>query len=895
VTGQNVDVNAVRATALSLGGHISNVMKVFDIVKGGQVPTINVEIQGKDWADLLDFKRWRIEGEMKDGIIFIPKLNLDFTDVNAYATIENGILTAENIRANYGPTQGEKGTLKFDIGGGSNLFQLDIDLSAHLAQLPAVLNRVIDDVAFKAELARIEHITGAATGKLILGDNLDDISVQIDVSEFDLKARYNRLPHPLAVKGGCFQLKGNEIRVGDLRAQMQNTYFPQISGRVNWGDTAEFEVKTGAGTIALSEIYPWLKDHADLAESLKTIETVNGLIAVSALDLKGPFSLPSAWRFTISGDIKNLVVQTNRLPKTLVLPQGHFKFVPESLILSQSRAQLFDLQTDFSAQITDYIKGVNILSFNGSSKIGPDFVRWFTHEIKLPAEYQLQPPIDFNSLDVDWNRSGDIAVAGIMTTSNGTIITADMRFTPDEIDIRKLNIQDNASDAEFVLNHKSKAKVTNLSFKGNLAKATLDQFWKKNQFLEGTVKGNLQVQIDRKQPLNSLINGNIEAQQVFLPLKEVGPMRIDHAVLSAFENKLKVDDADLDWLGNRFKLNGHLAFKPDSVFFEINATAEDINVAKFEMLFKEKEQKPKTAANKTLRRLQGVINIDAQRLKYGFYTWTPYRATLVLEKDSMTMQINEASLCGITTLGTVKILPHGIWLEIIPSSQPEEIKYAVGCLLGKPATERMEGQFQVAGAVSSKGKTADELLRNLKGDLEITIQDGRIYNVGTVGAFTNIFAFLNVNRLVKGDVPDLNSDDFRYKSLSSKFYIQDGKFILTEGYVNAESLNIVATEGEFNLLNQTLDLTLLVSPLTTVDTMVKYTPIIGQILRGTLIAIPVKVEGDVSNPEVSALSPSAFGSRAMDIIKRMLKMPVKIIEPILPESTNPKKIDRQEP
>ncbi|MBW1724073.1 MAG: DUF748 domain-containing protein, partial [Deltaproteobacteria bacterium] len=556
-TGQDINANTVRATALSLGGHISDVREVFGIVKGGRLPTITVDVQGKDWADLSEFERWRIDGKIADGAIFIPVVNLDLTEVHGHAIIENGILTAENVRANYRKTHGRQGSLKIGLVGDVKPFHLDIDVNADLAELPSILNRVIDNKQFKSELSRIEHLTGMGTGKLILGENLDDISVQIDVSEFNLRARYNRLPHPLAIKGGRFQFKGDEIRVGDLSAQMQNTHFSKMSGRVSLGHTAKVDIQTGAGTIALSEIYPWLKGHADLAEFLKTIEAVNGSIAVSALDLKGPFSSLSAWRFNISGDIQNLAVKTTHLPKTLVLPQGHFKLVPESFILTKGRAQILDLKTDFSVQVIGYMEGVNKLNYSGNGKMGPDFVQWLTHEIKIPAQYHLKPPINFKSLDVKLNRSGEIAVAGSMTTSNGPTVTADIRFTPDEIDIRQLTIHDNASNAEFTLNHKPKAKVTDLSFKGNLAKVTLDQFWKTNRFLEGTVKGNLKAKIDSNHPLNSVVNGNLEAHQVFLPLETAGSLRVHHTVLSASEKKLTIHEADIDWLDNRFELDGH--------------------------------------------------------------------------------------------------------------------------------------------------------------------------------------------------------------------------------------------------------------------------------------------------------------------------------------------------
>jgi hypothetical protein len=45
----------------------------------------------------------------------------------------------------------------------------------------------------------------------------------------------------------------------------------------------------------------------------------------------------------------------------------------------------------------------------------------------------------------------------------------------------------------------------------------------------------------------------------------------------------------------------------------------------------------------------------------------------------------------------------------------------------------------------------------------------------------------------------------------------------------------------------------------------------------------VKVTGTVSNPEVTFFSPSAIGSELLGIIKRTFNMPVKLIEPLLPE------------
>ena len=894
-TGENVNVGSVRSAALSLGGNIPDVRNAFDFVKGGQITTIKLDVQGKDWSDFSDIKRWHIEGEMADGAIFIPQVNLDLTDVHGHGIIKNGILTVKSIRANYGKSHARQGSMKIGITGDVNPLHLDIDVNADLSELPSILNRVLDNKKLKPELSRIEHLSGMGNGKLILGGNLDNISIQIHATEYSFNVRYNRLPYALKVKGGRFRFKDDEIRVGDLRVQMGNTYFSKISGGINWRKAAKLNVRTGAGTIVLPEIYPWLKKQLNLADSLKTIEASKGSISVSTLNLKGLLSSPATWRYDVSGNIKNLALQSARLSKPLVLSKGHFKLAPESFILTKGRAQILDLKTDFSIQIAGYMEGVKKLNYSGNGNIGSDFNRWLNHEIKIPDPYHIKLPITFKNLEIEWNRPGKLAVSGRITTSNGQMVTADMRLTPDEINIRKLTLHDHASDVEFSLKHMSKERISDLIFKGHLAKVSLDRLLMKNQFLEGAIKGYFNAQIDSKHPLNSVVNGNLEARQVLLPFKRVGQLRIDQAALSASEKKVTIHEAKIEWLANRFNLDGSVTFKPGNIFLQMNTKAKEIDLAKLETLFKDSGKNKNKNKTLSLSIIQGKVHIDTERLKYGFYTWTPYRATLKLEKNNLIMRINEANLCGIETLGTVNFSQRGLWIEIIPRSQRQDIQHVSGCITGKSTSEILEGQFQTTGAVETEGKTAGELLRNLKGHIEVTIKDGRIYNMGRVGTFTNILSFLKVNSLIEGDVPDLKNNDFRYKLISTKYHIQDGKFILDEGYLNSRSLHIVATEGELNLIDHTMDFNILVSPFTTVDTIISKIPLIGHIFQGTLIAIPLKVKGDVSNPEVKALSPSAIGSRAMNILERTLKAPVRIINFVVPGTSSPQRTDHQNP
>jgi hypothetical protein len=54
-------------------------------------------------------------------------------------------------------------------------------------------------------------------------------------------------------------------------------------------------------------------------------------------------------------------------------------------------------------------------------------------------------------------------------------------------------------------------------------------------------------------------------------------------------------------------------------------------------------------------------------------------------------------------------------------------------------------------------------------------------------------------------------------------------------------------------------------------------------MGGTLISIPVRVSGDLANPDIVFLSPTAVGTRILNIMENIIKLPVDIISPVLPK------------
>jgi hypothetical protein len=144
-----------------------------------------------------------------------------------------------------------------------------------------------------------------------------------------------------------------------------------------------------------------------------------------------------------------------------------------------------------------------------------------------------------------------------------------------------------------------------------------------------------------------------------------------------------------------------------------------------------------------------------------------------------------------------------------------------------------------------------------------------------------ILGLLNLTEIFMGKVPDLVGEGFAYDSMKASGNLHNGKLTMKEGIMDCPSMKIV-WQGDIDLTEKKMDLTVLVAPLKTADRIIEKIPWFGWILGGTLISIPIKVTGDINDPTVTPLSPSAVGSEILGIMKRILQLPVKVI-PFTPE------------
>jgi hypothetical protein len=206
---------------------------------------------------------------------------------------------------------------------------------------------------------------------------------------------------------------------------------------------------------------------------------------------------------------------------------------------------------------------------------------------------------------------------------------------------------------------------------------------------------------------------------------------------------------------------------------------------------------------------------------------------------------------------------------------------AVSCVTGQK--QLATGTFNLNGQLLSTSKP-DEFLQSLSGEVVLSAEKGRINRFGLLA---KILSILNVTEIYRGEIPDLTGKGFAYHGLKISANLEGSKLIMQECAIDGVSMGI-ACEGHIDLSGKKVNLIILVAPFKTVDRIVKVLPLLKHVLGGKLISIPFRAKGDLADPEVIPLPPTAIGAGVLGILERTLKLPITIMQPVLSFGKNKK-------
>ncbi len=245
--------------------------------------------------------------------------------------------------------------------------------------------------------------------------------------------------------------------------------------------------------------------------------------------------------------------------------------------------------------------------------------------------------------------------------------------------------------------------------------------------------------------------------------------------------------------------------------------------------------------------------------------------------------INEAVVCSLAFQGELNVGRQTLEINLVPNAVNQALAPAISCITEQ--AHLATGTFNLNGQLQSNSKP-DEFLQSLSGEVVFSAEKGRINRFGLLA---KIFSILNVTEIYRGEIPDLTGEGFAYHGLRISGKFEGGKLILQECAIDGVSMGI-ACEGDIDLSGKNMNLIVLVAPFKTVDRIVKILPLLKHVLGGKLISIPFRAKGDIRDPEVIPLPPTAIGSGVLGILERTLKLPITIMQPLLSNEKNKKNV-----
>jgi len=383
--------------------------------------------------------------------------------------------------------------------------------------------------------------------------------------------------------------------------------------------------------------------------------------------------------------------------------------------------------------------------------------------------------------------------------------------------------------------------------------------------------------------MNATLKGHVRASNLSFPGPSTSPLIVNDLSLKTVKDHLQVESATIFWADNQVELTGNvdLSTREPDLNMELHSEAIDLDqLSQAVDEYRKKDLDPNEDKDWT-NPIRGVLKLKTEHLTYKGFTWNPFQADITFNHRSADVAIKNANLCTVSTPGSLKISPGEIRVHVKPSVREQKLKSLISCLLDKAA--KVDGNFNLDGKLTAHGQH-EQLIQSIEGHIELDAAEGRIYAGRFYSILIDISNLLQFTEMIKGNMSDLSAEGFGYHSIQIKGDVQKSILNLTEMVIDGMSMGIVC-HGYVDYFNKKMDITALVAPLKTVDFFVNYLPGVNYILGGSLISIPVRISGDLNNPQVTPVSPTAVGSGLLGIMKRTLRLPVKIIEPVFLNQT----------
>jgi hypothetical protein len=689
-----------------------------------------------------------------------------------------------------------------------------------------------------------------------------------------------RLPAPLLIDSR-FTVEDNLLAVSELSARLGTSSLSHVSAQLAGRDDPELEIQSGTASINITEVFGWRHWHPALEHVLQRVDTLAGNFTLTSLNVKGPLFRPEEWNINASGVLDHIVFNSAFLPGQLGLVRGNFSYVPDQMTFAMKEAQILDSSLTATAVVSGITGTLQSIDVTLNGRSGRKTLDWVFKDLELHPALMVKTPLTLVDSHLVWQRQAGTSFTGTASVANGPTFFVDLYQHNADLAVRRLLIQDQETKASMTLNWQKQAADFSLS--GLLAQATLSRIFEQGTFGNGTMHGDLHALVRTDQPLRSRATGTLAGKDIYIPWGMPVPTMVDAFSLHADDDVLFIDSANVTWGKNHYSMTGAATTSDEGIAFSMALKADGIEIQTIQQALEQAGKKSETdqhVRSFPLPAIRGDLRAESAYVKFGRFTLTPVHAIITLDPDRVNLDFTETRTCDISLPGSLLISKESISFTFTPTAKKETLGFTIACLTGMDI--HITGDYDLSSKFQAHG-TGKEILSSLEGRVDFKARDGKIYRYPLL---QKIVSVLSVLEIFRGRVPDLGGSGFPYHSMAVRGDIHKGVFTLEKAYIGGQSVDIIA-EGEIDLGKQKLDIVVLVAPFSTINWIIRNTPLLGKIMGGTLISIPVRVSGDLTDPDVVFLSPTAVGSRILRLFENIIMLPVDVISPLLPKEKVP--------
>jgi hypothetical protein len=877
LAGQNLDVSQVRDTALKIVGDVGMVEDLFDLLKGGQIPQITVQADGRSFPDL--WKNTDVAGSLRGGNIFVSGLGLDLEDVNGKFVVSRGILEAKQFSARSGKIQGSDGTLRLGLEGKNPPFHLDLMVQADAAELRSLVLRIVEDDDIRKELSRVRNLEGDLSGRLILGEKIDSLSPKISISRAALRGSYDSIPYPFSIKEGRFMYRHDKTELEGVGGTIGLSSFSGLTGSLSYNGSRQIEISSGKLSFDLAQTRNLLNLFAALPKDFKDIDSAQGRLDLTSLSLKGPLDDPNKWDFSGAGTLGKIALKHAKLPAVMNLSGGTFNATPARLSVANAKVNLLDASLTVDGSVESPYQAPPSLEATAAGSIGAEMTGWLARQIEMPKQFMPRSPLQVIKSRLLWKKGSDVALTGDLTVADGPRVSFDLVQGPQTLTAKEILIVDGERRARMTL--ALKKDTVAFSFNGALEQATFNRIFQVPPIEGSLIQGDIEVSAFDEIPLRFTARGRLAGRELRVPLKDETAI-VEFFFLEADPDAVNVRSANLRWRNSRLSLMGKVLASAKALRFDMDVSADQVVWEEIsEIIEHEGDRKSNNGLLEiALPPLEGTVRLKADHFTFAGFSSNPLQATASFSPQGIKGEIQRGDVCGIGTTGKVDFTDEQLGFDMSLSVTDGQLESTSLCLTEN--RHAVTGSYSFQAHVTGRG-TLENVAQTLRGQFEFSARDGQIVqspNVDTPLEAT--FDYLNRTGNFDVAFPDLDRESFPFRSISIRGSVE-GMTLVKDELIMQSSLTTIAGQGRIDLENKQIDARALVSVRIPGAGIVSRIPIFGSILDPSLLGIPVRVTGSLEQPAVSYLSPTDVGAQLLNIPLRILGLPLEAIRLFTPE------------